>query len=231
MPTTAMVMAAGLGTRMRPLTDHLPKPLVNVAGKPLIDHTLDWLAASGVSRAVVNTHYKADMLTKHIASRTNPHIILSHEETLLETGGGVNHALPLLGDAPFFSTNSDVICIDGKTPALQRLAAQWNDEIDALLLVHNASDAVGYSGKGDFFVGTKGDIRRRAPDETAPYVFTGIQLIHPRLFAQAPEGAFSLNVLYNRDISRIRALVHDGDWLHIGSPKELSDVEDWFLRR
>jgi len=235
MITHAMVMAAGLGTRMRPLTDHIPKPLVQVAGKALIDHTLDWLLAGGVRHAVVNSHYKAELLEAHLATRQAPRITISREEVLLETGGGLKKALPLLGDAPFVSTNSDVICINGARHALERLQARWDDTLDALLLVHPVDRAVGYEGRGDFFVEGDGALRRRKLEEAAPFVFTGIQLLHPRLFHDAPEGAFSLNVLYNRalqsPVPRMAALVHDGDWLHVGDPKGRDEAQDWLLKQ
>ena len=150
---------------------------------------------------------------------------------MLETGGGIKQALPMLGDAPFFSVNSDVICIDGKTPALHRLLAAWDEEnMDALLLVHPVERAIGYEEAGDFFV-ENGALRRRLDNPAAPFVFTGVQLLHPRLFAPAPEGAFSLNLLYNQGMQsdgtlpRIRALIHDGEWLHIGDPEGLAEAE------
>lgn len=238
MSPKAILLAAGLGKRMRPLTDVMPKPLVPVAGKPLVDHALDWFAHAGVHEVVVNSHYKAEMLEAHLAKRQGPPIIkISREESLLETGGGIRQALPLLGSAPFFSANSDVMCIDGKTPALQRLQASWDDKMmDALLLLHPVERAVGYDGKGDFFI-DGGQVRRRDPHERAPYVFTGVQMLHPRLFAQAPEGAFSLNRLYDQAMSfgvgkepRLHAIVHDGDWLHVGDPAGVTKAEDWLLQ-
>lgn len=228
----AMVMAAGLGTRMRPLTDHRPKPLVPVAGVTLIDRTLDWLAASGVDEAVVNTHYKADMLEAHLANRRAPVIRISREEVLLETGGGVKKAMPMLGDQPFFVVNSDVICLDGNVPALQRLRVAWDEAaMDVLLLLHPVAQAVGYQGEGDFFL--EGSIpMRRAAATAAPYVFTGVQLLHPRLFALAPaQEIFSLNVLYDIALAarppRMAAMVHDGHWLHIGDPEGVRQAEDF----
>lgn len=234
-PTHAMVLAAGLGLRMRPLTEHMPKALVKVDGRTMIDHALDWLADSGVGNAVVNSFYLAEMLEAHVGTRKKPLIHISREEVLLETGGGIKKALPLLGAQPFISLNSDTICLDGKTPALQRLQQAWNDaSMDALLLVQPVEKAVGYEGKGDFFVSEDGSIRRRDDAPSAPYVFTGVQLLHPRLFIGAPEGPFSMNLLYNRDVrkdgtlARICALVHDGDWLHIGDPAGLKLAEAWF---
>jgi MurNAc alpha-1-phosphate uridylyltransferase len=234
-PQKAMVLSAGLGLRMRPLTDHLPKALVSVAGRTLIDRALDWLAASGVQDAVVNSFYLAEMLEAHLSARSNPTIHISREEVLLETGGGIRKALPLLGAAPFVSLNSDTICLDGKTPALHRLQQAWDGaRMDALLLVHPVEKAVGYQGEGDFFVEKDGSIRRRQEAVSAPYVFTGVQLMHPRLLAGSPEGPFSLNLLYNRGmhadgtLSRIYALPHDGDWLHIGDVEGLKQAEYWF---
>jgi MurNAc alpha-1-phosphate uridylyltransferase len=231
----AMVMAAGLGTRMRPLTDHLPKPLVKVSGVTLIDRTLDWLYASGVPEAVVNSHYYATLLESHLAARRAPKVILSHEATLLDTGGGIKKALPLLGHEAFFSVNSDTICIDGAVPALKRLQAHRDAaNMDVLLLVHPVASAVGYGGKGDFFI-DNGTVRRRRPDESAPFIFTGVQLLHPRLFKDAPEGAFSLNLLYDHamqgDVPRLRALVHDGHWLHVGDPQGLAQAEEFLAKQ
>lgn len=225
----AMVLAAGLGKRMRPLTDGIPKPLVPVAGVALIDRALDWLAVSGVKEVVVNTHYKAQMLESHLAARQrSPRIRLSHEETLLETGGGIKKALPLLGDI-FFSLNSDALCIDGSAPALHRLLAQWDEHaMDALLLLVPLESASGYDGAGDFFIETNGLLKRRGDQPRAPLVFTGIQLMHRRLFDGAPEGPFSLNLLYDCNLPRIRALVHDGSWLHIGDPAGLEKAEAFF---
>ncbi|MDX2113301.1 MAG: nucleotidyltransferase family protein [Alphaproteobacteria bacterium] len=232
----AMVMAAGLGKRMLPLTADKPKPMVRVAGKCLIDHTLDWLAASQVDEVVVNTHYLAPMLEAHLASRRRPTIHISREEVLLETGGGVQKAMPLLGRDPFFIANSDVICLDGATPALERLRSAWRDEaMDVLLLLQPVSRAVGYDGAGDFFL-SDGKIRRRLPDEKAPYVFTGVQLLHPRALAHAPsQPIFSLNVIYDALLAaepcRIAALVHDGAWLHVGDPEGVALAERYLLAR
>jgi MurNAc alpha-1-phosphate uridylyltransferase len=232
MTPRCMVMAAGLGLRMRPMSD-LPKPLVPVAGKPLIDYTLDSLAAAGIEDVVVNTHYKADILEAHLAKRTAPKIHISHEPILLETGGGIKKALPMLGDGLFFSTNSDVICIDGKRPALHRLQeAQATMNVDAVLLLHPVEKAVGYQGRGDFFLDSEGIMTRRGDATTAPYVFCGVQILHAKLFADVPAGAFSLNVLYDRlmqkgDKPSIRGIVHDGDWLHVGDPEGLKLAEEF----
>ncbi len=239
MKQKAILLAAGLGKRMRPLTDTIPKPLVEVAGKALVDHALDWFAAAGVKEVVVNSHYKAELLEAHILKRTTPPAIsISREEVLLETGGGIRQALALLGAEPFFSANSDVMCVDGDIPALHRLQNAWNEEtMDVLLLLHPVERAIGYDGAGDFFL-EQGRVRRRTAQEHAPYVFTGVQMIHPRLFRKAPEGAYSLNKLYDEALAagggsqpRLHAIVHDGNWLHVGDPAGVATATAWFAAR
>ncbi|MGE0754313.1 MAG: nucleotidyltransferase family protein [Alphaproteobacteria bacterium] len=231
-PSKAMLMAAGLGLRMRPLSD-LPKPMIPVDGIPLVDRALSWLEQYGIQEVVVNTHYRSDLMQGHLAVRTHPHITISHEDELLETGGGIVKALPLLGDEPFFAINSDVICIDGATPALAQMARQWNDaQMDALLLLQPVDHAVGYSGAGDFFMDDAGKLTRRGQNARAPYVFTGVQLLHPRLFTNVPPGRFSMNVLYDRLLQpgaprSLYGLVHDGAWLHVGDPAGVSLAEQY----
>lgn len=231
-PKKAMVLAAGLGTRMRAYNSSVPKPLVEVAGKPLIDWSVDMFAAGGMEEVVVNTHYLAEMLEAYLAKRQSPKIQISREETLLETGGGIAKALPMLGDAPFFVTNSDAIWLPGATSILQRMAAAWDgDTMDGLLLLAPMESASGYEGKGDFFLEAGGTLRRRGQQPGAPYIFGGLQLLHPRLFNNCPEGAFSMNVLYNRGMDgegrlpRIAGLAHDGAWLHVGDPKGKEEAE------
>lgn len=228
-PSHAMVLAAGLGLRLRPLTETTPKPLVAVAGRTLLDRALDRLAAVGVDDAVVNVHYLAHMIEAHLADRTVPRITLSREDDeLLETGGGVKKALPLLGGGPFFVVNADIAWEDGATPALRRLADGWDDaSMDALLLLHPVEMATGYDGLGDYAADRKGALRRRGDEPAAPYVFTGIQLLHPRLFHGAPSGPFSLARLYDRaqEAGRLFGLVHDGDWHHIGTMAGLEIAE------
>ena len=227
-PRRAMVLAAGLGLRLRPITDDIPKPLVEVAGRAMLDRALDRLEAFGIERAVVNSHYLADKIAAHLAGRATPVTEISHEEAVLDTGGGVSCALARLGDDPFFVVNADIVWLDGQTPALDRLAAAWNDnDMDALLLVQGTAKAFGYSGPGDYDVDQVGHMRRRAERDVAPYVFTGIQILHPRLFADAPSGAFSLNLLYDRAqrAGRLFAIVHDGEWFHIGTPAALAESE------
>jgi MurNAc alpha-1-phosphate uridylyltransferase len=230
-PTHAMVLAAGLGVRMRPITDTLPKPLVRVAGETMLDRALNKLAAAGVERAVVNTHHLADQIADHLKGRKTPAITLSHEADVLETGGGVLRALPHLGDRPFFVVNSDSIWDDGPVPALTRLAAAWDDAaMDALLLVHPTVSAVGYGGSGDFFLDLAGKLSRRREQQVAPFLFTGLQILHPRLFAGLEPGKFSLNVVYDRalEAGRLHGLRHDGGWYHVGTPEALDQVEAIF---
>jgi len=229
MPDCAMVLAAGLGLRMRPITETMPKPLVPLGGVPLLDRALDRLSEAGVGTAIVNLHYLGHMIEAHLADRTKPAIRFSHEEdALLETGGGVAKALPLLGTAPFFVVNADIAWTDGTVPALQRLEERWDDDaMDALLLLHPVRDATGYGGAGDYSLAEDGCLRRRREETAAPYVFTGVQMLHPRLFDGAPGGKFSMTILYDRaqESGRLFGLVHDGDWHHIGTPAGLAEAE------
>lgn len=226
-PTRAMVLAAGLGLRMRPITEHTPKPLVAVAGRTMLDRALDHLATAGVTDIVVNTHWLAGRIQEHLSGR--PGITLSHEDVLLETGGGVAKALPRLGEQPFYVVNSDIIWTDGGArPALARLAEAWDDQrMDALLLLQRTATAMGYDGRGDFFLDSGGVPRRPRPSEVAPLLFSGVQILSPRLFRDAPSGKFSLNVLYNRALEdgRLFGIVHDGRWFHVGTPDALPEVE------
>lgn len=225
-PHSAMALAAGLGLRMRPITDRLPKPLVPVLGRTMLDRTLDRFAEAKVARMVVNTHYLGSMIHDHLADR--PDIVISDESDSLETGGGVAQALPLLGEQAFFVANSDIIWLNGATPALQRLAQAWDDgTMDALLLMQRTATAFGYDGAGDFFLDPLGLPRRRREREVAPLLFSGVQILHPRLFEGAPSGKFSLNVLYDRALAagRLRGIVHDGEWYHVGTPQGLAEVE------
>lgn len=227
--THAMVLAAGLGLRMRPLTLERPKPLIPVAGKPLLDHALDRVAAAGIGTAVVNTHYKGEMIADHLAGRTSPRILLSPEADLLETGGGIRQALPLLGTDPFLSVNSDILWLDGPTPAIDRLTRAWNPEtMDALLLLHPAVAAFGYDGKGDFHMDPLGRLTRRRSGEIAPFVFAGVQILKPELFADVPPGAFSTNLIWDRllESERLYGMRHDGLWFHVGTPESIAEVDD-----
>jgi len=231
-PTHAMLLAAGLGKRMRPASSSLPKPLLWVADKPLIDYALDHLGAATVRQVVVNTHYLGDLLALHLEDYAARHpelaIHLSPEETLLETGGGVANALPYLGTEAFFTLNSDTILSNGLTPALSRLAAAWDDlRMDALLLLCAPSRAYGHSGGGDFRLGTDGR-PMRAIGEADTLIFCGVQLLHPRLFKAAPSGAYSLNRHYDEAAAagRLFAIAHDGLWFHVGTPEALAIAED-----
>jgi len=225
---TAMILAAGMGKRMRPLTASQPKPLVRVAGKPLIDHALDRLEDAGVAKAVVNVHYLADALEAHIVGRATPAVTISDErEELLETGGGMLKALPRLPD-PFFSLNSDNIWLDGPSSAFHDLSNRWNpDEMDALLLVVPHARAVNFNGAGDFQMDPLGRLRRRISGRIAPFIYTGIQLVSHRLMREAPEGAFSTNLLWNRAIEegRLFGASFTGQWFEVGTPEAIAPTE------
>ncbi len=229
MPRRAMILAAGLGERMRPLTEDRPKPLIEVRGRSLIETILDRLEGAGVPEAVINLYYLGEMIEARLAGRERPRIAFSREAARLETGGGVRKALPLLGEAAFFAINGDVCWLDGCTTALRRLAEAWDEaQMDALLLLHPTVYAVGYDGPGDFILMPEGRLRRRREREVAPLVFSGIQIFHPRLFEATPEGPFSLNLVYDKaaEAERLWGLRHDGEWFHIGTPGNLRDVED-----
>jgi len=228
-PRTAMVLAAGNGLRMRPLTDRKPKPLISVCGKPLLDNVLDRLAQTGVETAIVNVHYLADQIESHLAGRRKPHIIISDErDLLLDTGGGVVKALPSLGAAPFFHLNSDTIWIDGVKSNLLRLAEGFDPgRMDALLLLAATSSSVGYGGRGDFAMAPDGRVQRRPEREVAPFVYAGVAILTPALFAETPAGAFSLNVLFDRAIEsgRLYGLRLEGVWMHVGTPDAIAAAE------
>lgn len=224
-----MVLAAGKGLRLRPLTESVPKPLVEVGGRTLLGHALNLLAAAGVGEIVVNAHHLADAVAAFVAAYGEAHPALrlhvSREDTLLETGGGVRRALDRLGDEPFYVLNSDVILRDGAAPALARLAAAFDSaQMDALLLLQPLAAAIGFEGKGDYARAPDGRLESRGEAPTAPFVFTGAQILTPVLFDGAPDGAFSLKLLYDRaeKKGRLFGLVHDGAWLHVGSPEALA---------
>jgi MurNAc alpha-1-phosphate uridylyltransferase len=225
-----MVLAAGLGTRMRPLTDNSPKPLIKVAGKALIDWTLDRFAAAGVTRAVVNVHYLADQMESHLRARRRPQLLISDERALLlETGGGLKKARPLLGEAPVFCTNTDAILIDTGEEACAALAKAWRDEeMDTLLLLAPVGNASGYDGAGDFDLFRGRPVRRSGA--TADYVFTGLQILRPALLDGAPEGPFSTRLLWDKAAAadRLFAIVHNGPWMHVGDPEGLALAESFF---
>lgn len=225
-PGHAMILAAGLGLRMRPLTLTLPKPLISVAGRCMLDRVLDHLDQVGVAEKVVNAHWLGEAIHRHLAAR--PGIAISDEAVLLETGGGVAKALPLLGDRAFYVCNADIVWQNGPEPALTRLAAAWDDQrMDALLLLQPTATAFGYEGSGDFLLDTDGRARRRPADRVSPLLFAGVQILHPRLLAGCAVEPFSLNRLYDRAAAagRLYGLVHDGAWYHIGTPEALVEAE------
>ncbi len=231
-PRTAMVLAAGLGTRMRPLTEATAKPLLPLGGKPLLDHTLDRLAAIGVTRVVVNAHWRAERVAAHLAARREaglgPDTVLSAEPALLDTGGGVRAALTLLGAAPFFVINGDAFWLDGSRPALLRLADAFaTGDADAVLLAQRACQVQADIGLGDFFVDPWGVLRRRGEREVAPFIYAGLQIVDPALLADVPDGAFSMNLVWDRAMraGRLRGVVHDGLWFHLSTPADLAEAE------
>lgn len=232
-PTKAMVLAAGLGVRMRPLTDHMPKPLVRVAGQPLLDHVLDRLGAAGVVEAVVNVHYLPDQIIDHVAGRTRPRVIISDErDVVLGTGGGVVRALPLLGDAPFFHVNADTLWIDGVRPNLARLAETFDPaRMDILLLMAPTTSSIGYGGRGDYAMLPDGTLRKRREHQVVPFVYAGAAIMSPSLFANAPAGEFSLTKLFDEanEQERLFGLRLDGVWMHVGTPDAVEAAEEAFL--
>lgn len=228
-PDSAMVLAAGLGERMRPLTADRPKPLIAVRDRPLIDHLLDRLAEAGVRRAVVNLHYRADQLRRHLAARDDLEILFSEEETLLDSGGGIAKALPALGASPFYVCNADSLWLNGALPALDRLAGEWDEaRMDALLLLSPTVLSVGYEGPGDILMQPDGTIRFRREREIAPFAFTGVQIVHPRLFAGASAEPFPVRRLWAaaQEAGRLFGLRHDGTWYHVGTPEALQETEE-----
>jgi MurNAc alpha-1-phosphate uridylyltransferase len=229
-PHTAMIMAAGLGKRMRPLTATRPKPLVEVNGKALLDHVLDRLRVAGVKKVVVNVHYLADALEAHLATRAGGlEVEISNErDLLLETGGGLVKAAPLIDSDPFLSLNSDNLWIDGPADTIKLLSSQWDgSKMDALLLLVPQARAMGHKGLGDFHMDRTGRLRRRERSHVAPFVFTGIQIVSKRLLRDAPEGPFSTNILWDRAMEEGRAFgaVHQGLWFDVGTPQAIPYTE------
>lgn len=229
--TRAFVLAAGLGKRMRPVTATVPKPLVEVAGKALLDHALDRAAEAGIGTAVVNVHYLPDLIEAHLARRMGgPEILISDErEALLETGGGIRKALALIGDGAFVVLNSDSFWLEGPAPNLGRLIATWDEaRMDCLLLVAPTATSLGYEGAGDFAMDADGRLERRGEREVAPFIYAGVAILKPGLFAGTPEGAFSLNRLFDTAIGdgRLFGMRLDGQWLHVGTPHAIRAAED-----
>jgi MurNAc alpha-1-phosphate uridylyltransferase len=228
-PRIAMVLAAGLGKRMAPITDTMPKPLVKVAGKQLIDWGLDALESAGVQRAIVNTHYFADQLDTHLAKRKTPTILVSDErKELLDSAGGIVKALPQIGSDPFYVVNADTFWIDGARPNLVLLAEGWNDaHMDILLMIATKDQATGYDGRGDFNMSSDGRLRRLGEGETSPYIYAGAAIIHPRIFAGAPAGKASLNRYFDEAIAadRFYGLTMNGLWLTVGTPGAIGEAE------
>ena len=230
----AMVMAAGFGKRMRPLTATRPKPMVRVLGKPMLDHALDKLSEAGIARAVVNVHYLPEMIEAHLRTRKSPEIVISDErEKLLETGGGLVKALPLLDADTFFSLNSDAMWLDGPRNVFQQLSSAWNEaEMDALLLMVPHARAHNYRGQGDFGLDPAGHISLRREGRVAPFIFTGIQLIHRRLLRDPPGDHFSTYKLWMRAMEegRLYGTIHQGEWIEIGRPEHIAPAEKLFAR-
>ncbi len=233
LPHTAMIFAAGLGTRMRPLTDKIPKAMVQVLGKPLIDYRIEKLIEAGVKKIVINTHYKADIIHHYLAKRSDVEIVFSYEKEILETGGGLVHALPLLGDDPFYIINCDTIWLDkkNKVSALIKIAKMFEENTaDIVMLLKATSSAIGYEGLGDFSLDAEGHIMQPPPPR--PYVYTGVQICNPTLFKGLKVEKFSLSDVWKKHMrnnadSRIYGVVHSGDWLHIDSVDNLQKAEDF----
>lgn len=232
-PASAMVLAAGLGVRMRPLTETMPKPLVSVAGKPLLDHVLDRLAEVSVTTAVVNVHYLPDQIIQHVKSRTAPRVVISDErDVVLDTGGGVVKALPLLGDAPFYHLNADTMWIDGVQPNLERLAEAFDPaRMDILLLMAPTSQSIGYSGSGDYAMLTDGALRKRKEHQVVPFVYAGAAIMSPAAFRNTPTGKFSLTKIFDtaNEQERLFGLRLDGLWMHVGTPDAVQAAEEALL--
>lgn len=226
---TAFVLAAGLGTRMRPLTNHVPKPLVRLGGRTLIDHVLDRIAAAGIERAVVNVHHLADQIERHLEGRSAPKIVISDERhALLDTGGGLKRALALLGPGAFLIHNSDSVWIERSRDNIRALIEAWDEtRMDTLMLLADRASSLGYDGKGDFLMDRNGVLTRRSLEAESDLVFAGVSIAHPRLLASSPDGAFSLNLLWDRASAagRLFGLRLDGEWMHVGTPDSLAAAE------
>lgn len=225
----AMILAAGLGTRMAPLTADKPKPLIEVHGSALIDHVIDKMVDAGVKFLVVNVHYKAEMIKAHLAGRKDISIQICDEtDAILDTGGAIANALPLFRDKPFFAQNSDSFWVEGMGQALSRMRERWDsDKMDALMLLAPCATSIGYEGRGDFEMDADGRLTRREEMKLAPFVWTGVQIVHPRLFDGAPSGRFSINPIWDKAIQneRLFGIRLDGVWIHVGTPEAKSEAE------
>jgi N-acetyl-alpha-D-muramate 1-phosphate uridylyltransferase len=232
-PDKAMVLAAGLGLRMRPLTERMPKPLVSVAGRTLLDHVLDKLGNAGAAEAIVNVHYLPDQIIDHVAGRKRPRVTISDERNLvLGTGGGVVKALPLLGNEPFFLVNADTLWIDGVRPNLARLAEAFDaSRMDILLLMAPTASSIGYDGSGDYAMLPDGALRKRKEHQVVPFVYAGVAIMSPAIFARAPKGEFSLTKMFDaaNEQERLFGLRLDGTWMHVGTPDAVGAAEEAFL--
>jgi len=228
-PDHAIVLAAGLGTRMRPLTNTTPKPLIKVWNKTLLDHSIDALDDAGVGNIVVNVHYLADQIEAHISSRQTPIVTISDErDLLLDSAGGAKKALPELGEGAFFLLNADSFWVEKKSSNLAKMSTVWNDDdMDILLLVSSKENAVGFDGMGDFFMSPAGQLTRRGDKETAPFIYAGAAILHPRIFTNSPDAPFSLNALFNEAIEegRLYGTNLEGLWLHVGTPASIDEAE------
>jgi MurNAc alpha-1-phosphate uridylyltransferase len=229
LPNMAIILAAGFGMRMRPITDTIPKPLICVADKPLIQFNLDALANYGVSDVVVNIHYLAEDMIKFLQTIKNPKIHISHEvEKLLDSGGGIKNALSRLSSAPFFVLNADSFWVDGAQSNLARLANAWDESrMDFLLMLASGTQVTGYNGNGDFIMDANGNLKRRPEKTVSPFVYSGVGIINPNIFKDTPDGPFSLNLLFDRAIEagRLYGLRLDGDWYHVGTPDSIFEAE------
>ncbi len=226
-----MVLAAGRGERLRPLTDTCPKPLIKVGKKSMLDHALDELLDQGVNNIVVNACHHAPMIADHVGSqRKGPRIFVSHEEEALETGGGVMKALPFLGSDPFYVINGDILWENKDPKALELLEQSWTEDMDALLLMVPLAQARGYQGLGDYEINAGGQLYRRNPGSMASYVYGGVQILHPRLFQGEKQGRFSLNKLYDKAEKKgtLYGVRHNGLWFHVGTPRDLEKTRTWF---
>jgi N-acetyl-alpha-D-muramate 1-phosphate uridylyltransferase len=224
----AMVLAAGFGTRMRPLTDRIPKPLVTLAGRTLLDHVLDRIAEAGIERAVVNVHHFAGQIEAHLMTRTSPKITISDEsEAILETGGGVKKALPQFGGRPFLVHNSDSVWLESHANLRSLLSAWAPGQMSALLLLARRDSSIGYEARGDFHLDGLARLKRKVAGEEAPYIYAGVAILKPQLFEGIAERAFSLNAIFDRAISEngLYGAVLEGTWMHVGTPEALIEAE------